>query len=624
MGSLFPFDSKRKGQIEFIEAFSSCLENGKSMIAQAPTGIGKTVAALVPAVEYALSKNKTVVFMTPRHTQYKIVIDTLFQMAEKSGSEIKVANIVGKKWLCNLPIADDLSAANFYDYCKTLRKEKNCKFHSATIKDGKLTEAAVKKIKEIESKIMSAEMCKDHCPNLCPYEMILALSRNANVVVADYFHIFHPDVREMFLEKSGLEMKDLILVVDEGHNLAERIRELMSVKLSNKRISMAIKEASTHRFDDIREALIFIKSQLSEYAIKPPVKDMEKIVHKSAIVNIVNSITDYHSFVEELDVAASMVKSGKKASSIEVVANFLRKWDQSGKGFSRISRRFKDISGEWHFEFSFDCLDPSLVTKDVFNSVHSSLLMSGTLSPPDMYKEILGFEDDTVILSLDSPFPRENKLMLIMDNVTTRFSDRDEDEFYRIASNLVKIANFSDGNVGVFFPSYNLKDQIYELLKSKLVKPVLLELPSMSKKEKNDLLQRFEKYSTRGGAVLFGVVGANFSEGVDFPGELMNTSVIVGLPLSRPDLKLKVLIDYYQRMMGKGWDYAYIFPAMNRVFQAAGRCIRSKNDRGVVVLMDKRFLWPRYKNLLPRDAMIYVSSDIKAEIRYFFDGGCFE
>ncbi len=263
------------------------------------------------------------------------------------------------------------------------------------------------------------------------------------------------------------------------------------------------------------------------------------------------------------------------------------------------------------------------MTKEVFSSVHSALLMSGTLNPAEMYVEIMALGKDTDRLVLDSPFPRENRLMLIMDNATTKFSDRDEDEYYKIASNIVKIANFSQGNVGVFFPSYSLRDKIYGILETQVKKPILNELPSMSKIEKNNLFEKFEKLSKKGGAVLFAVVGANFSEGVDFPGELMNTSVVVGLPLSRPDIKLRMLIDYYHKLFGKGWEYAYIYPAMNRVFQAAGRCIRSKDDRGVVVLMDKRFLWPRYRTLLPRDAMMYISSDIKHELEYFFDGGEF-
>ena len=623
MQSMFPFDSIRPGQTEFMERLSCCIAKKRSMVAQAPTGIGKTVASLVPAVEYALSNKKTVVFLTPRHTQYRIVIDTLLSMAKRSGRDIKVVNLIGKRWVCNLGISDELGAAAFYDYCKTLRKNGGCRFYTATIKDGNLTEDAEKKKEELSKKIMSAEECKSCCGKFCPYEMLLALSRDADVIIADYFHMFHPDIRNSFLEKSGKLMENIILIVDEGHNLASRIREIMSVGLSDKRLSMAIKEAETYDFDEIREALLFIKSGLYDYSSKPPLKDGEKVVRKSAVNSIVDSITDYGAFVEELEIATGIIKSEKKISSMEIVLNFLRKWDSQDKGYARTSKKYIDLGGERHFEYSLDCLDISVVTKEVFSSVHSALLMSGTLNPAEMYVEIMALGKDTDRLVLDSPFPRENRLMLIMDNATTKFSDRDEDEYYKIASNIVKIANFSQGNVGVFFPSYSLRDKIYGILETQVKKPILNELPSMSKIEKNNLFEKFEKLSKKGGAVLFAVVGANFSEGVDFPGELMNTSVVVGLPLSRPDIKLRMLIDYYHKLFGKGWEYAYIYPAMNRVFQAAGRCIRSKDDRGVVVLMDKRFLWPRYRTLLPRDAMMYISSDIKHELEYFFDGGEF-
>ena len=204
--------------------------------------------------------------------------------------------------------------------------------------------------------------------------------------------------------------------------------------------------------------------------------------------------------------------------------------------------------------------------------------------------------------------------------MTTKFTERNEDQFYRIAGNIVKVINNIPGNIGIFFPSYGMMETIGGLMEHSAVdKEIVTERQDMTKLDKKRLFERFSSYVKKGnGAALFAVVGANFSEGVDFPGELMNAVVVVGLPLQKPDIKNQALINYYDTRFQKGWEYGYIYPAMNKVMQTAGRCIRSETDRGVIILMDKRFLWNPYKDLLPRDAQMYISGNLQGELEEFF------
>ena len=176
----------------------------------------------------------------------------------------------------------------------------------------------------------------------------------------------------------------------------------------------------------------------------------------------------------------------------------------------------------------------------------------------------------------------------------------------------------------MFFPSYSMRDEIYDILAGSIEKKALIEKQNMVKKEKLEFLREFAALKDEG-AVLFAVVGANFSEGISYDGKIMNASVLVGLPLQRPDILTGALIKFYDEKFRKGWEYGYVFPSMNRAVQAAGRCIRSEKDRGLIVFMDGRYLWENYRKVIPKDYELIVSRDLKKEISGFFkDRGSLE
>jgi len=206
---------------------------------------------------------------------------------------------------------------------------------------------------------------------------------------------------------------------------------------------------------------------------------------------------------------------------------------------------------------------------------------------------------------------------MIIPETTTKFTARNPEQYKKIAEHVAEIVNNVPGNSAVFFPSYRLRDDVNIYFSGMCTKTTFTEIPGMSKVEKQELLERFKSYK-ESGAVLLGVAAANYAEGIDLPGDLLKAVVIVGLPLQRPDLETKELIDYYDKKYGKGWDYGYIFPAITKTLQGAGRCIRSETDRGVIAFLDERFAWPNYKKYFPPDMNVKITRLYEDRIKEFF------
>jgi DNA excision repair protein ERCC-2 len=236
-----------------------------------------------------------------------------------------------------------------------------------------------------------------------------------------------------------------------------------------------------------------------------------------------------------------------------------------------------------------------------------------------MYHDILGFpKQRTIQKEFGNPFPKKNKLTLIVPETTTKFTQRDEAQFQGIAKICMEIVSSINGNSAVFFPSYHLMDDIHKYCFEKTNKRIIKEIPGLSKEGKYDMLEEFKNESQKQGAILFGVTSGSFGEGVDFPNNLLKCVIVVGIPLQKPDLETTELIKYYDKKFGNGWDYGYLYPAILKALQNAGRCIRSETDKGVIVFLDKRYAWPNYKKCFPIDADIIITSNYLDRIKEFF------
>ncbi|MBW2969970.1 ATP-dependent DNA helicase [Candidatus Woesearchaeota archaeon] len=596
---LFSHDVIRPSQKELVNAVSDALKNKKNLLAHAPTGLGKTAAVLCPAVDFALKKDLVVFFLTSRHTQHRIVLETAKKIMEKNNVSFKVASLIGKKWMCAHSV-DNLPSSDFAEYCKSLVEADQCDFYTNV--RGKNNLVAKKVLEGFNSPLSAEEVISASVKNgLCPYEMSLMLAEDSKVVVCDYFYLFNPHIRNILFAKIKKKLEQVIVIVDEGHNLPSRCRDLFTFRLSNKVLRLAVQEAKKYNLDVI-PSLVEVQDVLNK--ISDSVKD-ERLVKRDDFLAPLKKFKDYDELVAELELAAEMVRAEKKSSHIGAVAKFLEEWQYSDEAYARFVSKDNLL-----VTLSNRCLDPAVVTKDVFDNCFSAVVMSGTLSPVDMYSDVLGLSGASV-KSFPSPFPASNRFSLIVPRTTTKFSLRSEKQYRNIAFVVSELIDRILGCVMVFFPSYSVRDSVADFIETE--RPVFFETPKLDKEAKQKLLDKFAS-SKRG--VLLGVAAGSFGEGIDLPG-IVKGVIVVGLPLDKPDLETSELIAYYDRKFGKGWEYGYILPAMTRCIQNAGRCIRSEKDRGALVFVDERYAWPRYKSCFPPEWTMRISADFEELGRFF-------
>ncbi|MBW2971548.1 ATP-dependent DNA helicase [Candidatus Woesearchaeota archaeon] len=615
---LFPYPQLRDVQKDLIREVSEALSEGRSIIVHAPTGLGKTAATLAPALKHAIDNKKKVFFLTSRHTQHLIAIETLKEIKKKYDLDFTAVDIIGKKWMCTVPGISNLLTSEFYEYCKKQREEDKCEHYSNTKKGSRPTTEAKLALDALRRESPChierfVELCgKD---NLCAPELANMLAKEATVVVADYYYIYNPRIRDPFLSKAQITLPECIVIVDEGHNLPDRIRTLMTVQLSNYMIKRAVKEAKKLDDEQMLNKLTQIQDILN--TLSQDMKDGdERHVSKEEFAKMVEKISDYDELIGDLEFAAQTVRQKERQSSLGGIATFLETWNGTDKGYARIISQ-KETKRESVVVLSYRCLDPSIVSQDAITNAHSTIIMSGTLTPTAMYKDLLGFPESTAEKKYPSPFPNKNRLAMIIPETTTRFAKRNEDQYRRIAEICAEITNLVPGNSALFFPSYFVRDRVYKYFLELSMKTAFIEDPHMDKEEKGEFLERFKKYKDTG-AVLLGAVSGSYGEGIDLPGDLLKCVVVVGLPLQQPTLETKDLISYYDEKFGKGWDYGYVGPAFSKTLQSAGRCIRSESDRGIIIFLDERYTWQQYFRHFPMDWDIKTTKLYADRIKEFF------
>lgn len=598
----FPYDSERKIQKALTLQILHALKNSENILAHAPTGIGKTASALSAALSYALEKDKVVFFVTPKHSQHKIAVDTLKLIKNKFNLNFDVVDFIGKKWMCLQSGVGALHSSEFGEYCHDLRKKDICEFYENFKDKGKrkICMSYIHLPLHVEE---VCSICSSH--KICPYEISSELAKNSRVIIADYFHVLNPSIRDNLLQRIKREIKDCIFIFDEAHNLPNRCRDLLTSKISTLTIDGAIKEAKKYFFD-YGDELKDIGEQLLSLSQKTPIDIQEALVLKE-------NFSFDKQLIVNLEIAADEVRKEQKRSYMGSVASFLNSWNGEDYGFARILEKGFTKMGKRFVSLNYRCLDPSILMKI---DAHSIVLMSGTLSPCKMYKDLLGMENANVA-EYNSPFPKEHKLSLVIPDTSTKYTMRSSEMYSKISDYLVDISSSIPGNVAVFFPSYLLRDSVNKFFLEKSTKTIFLEQPKMSKSEREELIEKFKSYKTKG-AVLLGVAGGSLGEGIDLPGDFLKGVIVVGLALGKPDLETKELIKYYDDRFGCGMDYGYIYPAIIKSLQNTGRCIRSETDKGVVVYLDERYTWQRYaKYFSSEDKFIFTMKPVE-KIKEFF------
>ena len=609
---LFPYDKIRDSQLELLNDIKSAVQEGKNILAHAPTGLGKTIASMGPALAHCMQNKKTLFFLTSRQTQHIMAIKTLRDIKNKFGLSIEVLDLLGKKSMCLQDGIDMLNNSDFTEFCKNSRLKRTCEYYNnARKKEGQLKPAAQVTLADLKGSVMHTEEFMEFCGDerLCPYEIALAKAETAQVIIADYYFVFHPRIRERFFNKVGLELEDAVVIIDEAHNLPDRLKDLSSAALSNQMLERSLNEASKFQQDEaaaVIKNLTHIFEGLSEGTMEHIEGESSKLISKESLLLEIDDI-DY--VIETLENAAEIVREKQKRSSIAGISNFLIAWQGKDEGFARIFS--KTDRGK---KLLYECLDPSIVSKPVFDDVSSGIVISGTLQPTFMYKDLLGIEK-CVEKEYDNPFPKENALSLIVPVTTTKYSRRSDEEFENIAKECANVINEVSGNIAIFFPSYFIRDRIYRYLPELCEKDFVLEQPSLNKFERAAIIKDFTKSSLTGRCLLAASSGS-FGEGIDLPGHFLSAVIVVGLPLKKPTLEVKQLISYYNDKFGKGWDYGYFYPSFNKTFQNVGRCIRSETDKGIMIYLDERFAESRYLRFFG-DRNYKISFDYLDEIKEF-------
>ncbi len=595
-----------------LKKVSETVSTGKKLLVHAPTGLGKTIASIGPALKHALDNGKTVFFLTPKHTQHRIVIDTLKKIKQEYSSKLVGVDVIGKKWMCPLPASNELKNNDFSEFCRDLKKEGGCtNYNKMYDEKGVLKKRAEEFIQEImdDGPFHVEEMC-GLCAEkgYCPYEASLELAKHANAIVGDYYHLFHPSVRSAFLSRSEKVLGKSIIIVDESHNLPGRVRNLMSSRMTSNSLGAAMREADKEDKTEIFNQLIPIMEELRK---KKGEMGEEEYVDKNWLTSLFekSSGEPFEQLVGELLFAGEEIRKRKKKSFIGGLGRFLEEWLKEEEGFVRILRKKDD-----YFEINKTCLDPSVSSGEVFKASYSSVLMSATLNPTKMYADLLGVAG-AELAEYPSPFPSNNRLVLVIPETTTRYAQRSQEQYERIAEKCESFINLVDKNTAIFYPSYNLLKDISDGIKTK--RRTFHERRGMSKQERDGMLKEFIRQGLLGN-VLHGTMGGSFAEGIDLPGKALECVVLVGIPFERPDLETKALINYYENKFGNGWGYGYIFPAMNRLIQAAGRAIRSDEDKAALIFMDERFIQTNYFSCFPRDWNIEVTRNPEKYLKTFF------
>ncbi|PKP58308.1 MAG: hypothetical protein CVT88_07475, partial [Candidatus Altiarchaeales archaeon HGW-Altiarchaeales-1] len=487
---LFPYSNIRDGQKEFLNDVNTAVNEGKILLAHAPTGIGKTAASLGGMLNYGLKNNKVIFFLTPKHTQHEIVIETLKKIKEKYALKFIAVDIIGKQWMCMYPDTEDISSNEFNEFCKAKKEHEECEFYKNAHPKKNESNIADGIKNKLKNSIMHSEEVKELCSrhNICPYEIIIECAKDANVIICDYFHIFSKTVRDTFLTRIGKELNDSIIIIDESHNLPERLMSLLSHSISEFSIDRAGKEAENVGKIYLQEAVLNLKKILVLFG-----KELDN---------------NNEIFMEKDKFVAAVEKHIRKidgpANCLKITGKFLGSWNMSEPGFARILKKEirKDATGRYRDYFSLycNCLDPSISTSEIFNACHSAVLMSGTLIPLEMYKDILGIPDKRAMLKeYKSPFPKENKLVMVVEGLTTKYEMRSEEMFKKYAENINEILKHVDGNIAIFFPSYKILNKISFFMKEiqdksdknfTFAKPILLEQQDMTKEDRMELYKK--------------------------------------------------------------------------------------------------------------------------------------
>jgi len=601
---LFPY-APRQFQEDFVSTVTSVLKKDGHLVVESGTGTGKTVCALTGALEAALSQGKKVVYLTRTNSQQRQVLLELRKINQKR--KVFGMGIQGRQSTCPLFIRDpDLKGGSSEELSRLCAEKKKrtlagkdggCRFYEQVLS------ANFDMVREhCESTLPTVEEFVSYCDQtgMCPYELSKELLAFATVVTAPYAYFFASFIRSSFLERLNVPLSEVIIIVDEAHNLPDYAREVKSVELSRRLLELVRKEVDEYGDPELIDgvSILDVVEQLyniMEEALKDYLIDEDGLIPPDMLESgLLQAFTTTSRSIiiaaKALMTHGEIIREQKKEqgrlprSYIFSLGAFLNFWMNMDEEYY-----VKLIVGGDNPYFEGSCLDPSLACQ-FFHEAAGSLHMSGTLAPLYEYRDSIGLPGDTVLRTFPSPFPRENRRIFYSEEVSTKFDEMAQDESMipRIESHVVNICNIMDRNTVVFFPSYALLERfLADGVLKRIRKRVHLEEKGMPQADLMETVAHFKQF-TLDGNVLFAVMGGRVSEGIDFPDRELEVAALVGIPFPKPTAKQRALLHYYEMKFGRGWEYTVKVPAARKMQQAIGRLIRTESDVGAAIILDRR------------------------------------
>jgi len=628
--NLFPYEP-RKNQIAIMHTINRVLKERKDLVFESGTGSGKTICALSSALNFAIENDKKIIYTTRTNAQQRQVIIELREIRNKNKKLKEKVFVVGMQGRSNMCILarnnPDLSVGSSEElsrYCSMEKKKaknnqkKGCLYYHGFLDEKKNKET----MKWFKEKLPTAEEFIDYCTKkqICPYELNKQLIRDSKVVVVPYIYVFDLMIRNMLFDSMSCPEEDMILIVDEAHNLPDYIRDLYSAELSMYNLNNCILESEKYGDPSMLDGRFSVKSFCETLVeILRDLRDtyvyciLEDGIRKGSVKQN-DAFIPSHEFETEIlsrfsitskslhDMIGDLIAYGEKIqeyrekegklprSYLHKLGVFLDFW--INLEMDQYAKLVVDAKQGKNPRIESYCLDPSIGAK-IIRDFHASIHMSGTLEPLEEYRDSMGLSDLTELVSYPSAFPKNNRKVFFVKDVTTKYSEilKDDRIMNRMINYVKDICNFFPHNTMVFFTSFNVMSTFRnndEL--SNLERCVYFEEQKMSQTALMDLVSNFKEHANDSNdrAALFSVMGGRISEGMDFPAEELELALIVGIPYPKPTARQRGLRRYYDLKFNKGWEYTVEAPTARKLLQSIGRLIRDEKDRGAAVILDRR------------------------------------
>ncbi len=597
----FPFENYRKGQRELAVAVYKTVMQDKKLFVQAPTGIGKTISTLFPAVKAFGEQHISKIFYLTAKTITRQVAEEAFTKMRAGGLKFRTLTLTAKEKIC-------------------FQNEVNCNPDFCEYAKGHYNRVNTALIDILNnSEYLSREIIEQYAEKhkVCPFEFALDISLWADCIICDYNYVFDPRVylKRFFLNNEG----DYAFLVDEAHNLVDRAREMFSAQISKTAFFEARKAIKNHQ-PQIAKVLGKINTYM--ISLRKQCTDDGYIINKGELSELYKLLNRFISEAEEWIVKNQ--NRGIEGFDLLLEAYF------SAIAFLKISEffdhRYVTFIETYRSEVRVKlfCIDPSFLLAEAVKRGKTAVFFSATLTPLSYFIDILGGDKDDYNINLCSPFDNSKLCLLVDDEVSTKYKNR-ENSYDTIVEIIKTAVDMRKGNYLVYFPSYKYMNEVYFRFNEQYPDiNSFIQENSMSEEERESFLNRFQPDNTES-LVCFGVLGGIFSEGIDLKGDRLIGAIIVGVGLPQISVEQDIIMDYFNRKNGMGYENAYMFPGMNKVLQAAGRVIRSEKDRGMVLLIDERFSQRNYISLFPKhwehNIRVRSREELKTRLKNFW-GSC--